>query len=266
MAALRVAFRLHATLPASRLCAIPMAVRAKRLYSSAPQPKLFTSVICERYPVITKEPTEFEKIYEEFREKLWQERSILDSHEKEVAVVKTDAKADKKQKQKKKEDVAESKDADSAAEAAAIAEEKKAAETFQAAPRRTLADEQNNIKSVFRALDSTLYLLVKTASRKEWHFPKQEYTAEESLRQVAEKALPAVVGDKLSVYYIGNAPVAHTKEARSGPVTFYYRAKYLHGEVVPSKGTEDFVWVTRDELPQYLDKKTHDSIAPLFND
>jgi len=52
------------------------------------------------------------------------------------------------------------------------------------APRRTLADEKNDRRSLDRALDSRLYLLIKPKGGKTWQFPQATNTAGETIRQV----------------------------------------------------------------------------------
>ncbi|KAF7133485.1 hypothetical protein RHSIM_Rhsim09G0104800 [Rhododendron simsii] len=86
------------------------------------------------------------------------------------------------------------------------------------APRVTEADKTNDKRSLQRALDRRLYLLLygKTVSaphgRSVWHFPENVYKSEETLRKCAESALLSVIGDLSDTYFVGNAPMGHMVE------------------------------------------------------
>ncbi|KAI8539073.1 hypothetical protein RHMOL_Rhmol09G0152700 [Rhododendron molle] len=83
------------------------------------------------------------------------------------------------------------------------------------APRVTEADKTNDKRSLQRALDRRLYLLLhgKTVlapdGRSVWHFPEKVYKSEETLRKCAESALKSVIGDLSNTYFVGNAPMGH---------------------------------------------------------
>ncbi|KAG5538295.1 hypothetical protein RHGRI_019030 [Rhododendron griersonianum] len=83
------------------------------------------------------------------------------------------------------------------------------------APRVTDADKTNDKRSLQRALDRRLYLLLygKTIAAPDgksvWHFPEKVYESEETLRKCAESALKSVIGDLSNTYFVGNAPMGH---------------------------------------------------------
>ncbi|KAL4563787.1 hypothetical protein LXL04_027833 [Taraxacum kok-saghyz] len=86
---------------------------------------------------------------------------------------------------------------------------------FVPAPRITEADKINDKKSLQRALDRRLYLLLFGDSygtpkgQDVWHFPEKVYRSEETLRKCTESALESVIGDLSHTYFVGNAPMGH---------------------------------------------------------
>ena len=86
---------------------------------------------------------------------------------------------------------------------------RKDAEKFQAASRSTEADAKDDKRSLDRALDKSLFLVLK--QRESWTLPMTPNQEGESLRQTAERALRIHCGDKLESQVLGNAPFAHFK-------------------------------------------------------
>ncbi|KAF2291178.1 hypothetical protein GH714_020535 [Hevea brasiliensis] len=86
---------------------------------------------------------------------------------------------------------------------------------YEPAPRITEADKTNDRKSLQRALDRRLYLLLygkaygSPSGKAVWHFPEKIYEAEETLRKCAESALQSVLGNLSHTYFVGNAPMGH---------------------------------------------------------
>ncbi|KAL8495125.1 hypothetical protein ACS0TY_019334 [Phlomoides rotata] len=85
---------------------------------------------------------------------------------------------------------------------------------FTPAPRITEADKANDKRSLERALDRRLYLIIFGTSCGSngvpvWHFPEKVYESEETLRKCAESALASVIGDLSHTYFVGNAPMGH---------------------------------------------------------
>ncbi|KAI3966293.1 hypothetical protein MKW92_004935 [Papaver armeniacum] len=114
------------------------------------------------------------------------------------------------------------------------------------APRITEADKNNNRKSLQRALDRRLYLLLygnsyeSPAGKPVWHFPEKVYEKEETLRQCAESALQSVIGDLSHTYFVGNAPFR-----------FFFKSQVIAANKFNVGKCEDYVWVTKDELLEY---------------
>lgn len=131
------------------------------------------------------------------------------------------------------------------------------------APRITEADKTNDKKSLQRALDRRLYLLLfgntigAPSGKPVWHFPEKAYESEETLRKCAESALKSVIGDLSDTYFVGNAPMGHMAiqptESVSEPLKrFFFKSQVIATNKYNIGKCQDFVWVTKDELLEYF--------------
>ncbi|KAI8539069.1 hypothetical protein RHMOL_Rhmol09G0152700 [Rhododendron molle] len=136
------------------------------------------------------------------------------------------------------------------------------------APRVTEADKTNDKRSLQRALDRRLYLLLhgKTVlapdGRSVWHFPEKVYKSEETLRKCAESALKSVIGDLSNTYFVGNAPMGHmvvqpTENAQDlqSCKRFFFKSQVIATNKFKIGKCDDYVWVTKDELLEYFPQK-----------
>ncbi|KAL0671939.1 hypothetical protein Bca4012_034643 [Brassica carinata] len=141
------------------------------------------------------------------------------------------------------------------------------------APRVTEADKNNDKKSLYRALDKKLYLLIfgkpfgATSDKPVWHFPEKVYDSEPTLRKCAESALKSVLGDLTHTYFVGNAPMAHlaiqpTEETPDLPSykRFFFKCSVVAASKYNISNCEDFLWVTKDELLEFFPEQ-----ADFFN-
>ncbi|KAK4785352.1 hypothetical protein SAY86_002041 [Trapa natans] len=133
------------------------------------------------------------------------------------------------------------------------------------APRITEADKTNDRKSLHRALDRRLYLLLygnaygAPNGEPVWHFPEKIYESEETLRKCAESALHDVLGDLSHTYFVGNAPMGHlviqpkenAKEI-SPSKRFFFKSQVIATNKFNISKCKDYVWVTKDELLEYF--------------
>ncbi|GFY92484.1 decoy [Actinidia rufa] len=133
------------------------------------------------------------------------------------------------------------------------------------APRVTEADKSNDKRSLQRALDRRLYLLLCSKAygapngKPVWHFPEKVYESEETLRKCAESALQSVLGDLSHTYFVGNAPMGHmviqpTENAHDlQPLKrFFFKSQLIATNKFKIEKCDDFVWVTKDELLEYF--------------
>ncbi|KFP83036.1 PREDICTED: 39S ribosomal protein L46, mitochondrial, partial [Apaloderma vittatum] len=134
---------------------------------------------------------------------------------------------------------------------------------FKAAPRVTDADKNNNRTSLDRRLDSNLMLLVKQkiGSQELWLLPQAEWQPGETLRSTAERAMATFLGDDIQAKILGNAPYGIYKykfpkairtENNVGAKVFFFKAFLQSSGLSQVKLKEDYLWVTKDELGDYL--------------
>jgi large subunit ribosomal protein L46 len=147
-------------------------------------------------------------------------------------------------------------------------------------PLITEADKTNNRKSLYRALTSRLFLIVKK-DRKEhaWQFPQGGYEKVDGvhLRNTAVRELREECGSELKVWWTGNAPFTHweydlnstyqKKYNSDATKVFFYRSTYLAGEVkLNPNELIDYAWVTRDELKEYIDNNLYQRLIQILAD
>ncbi|XP_073506959.1 large ribosomal subunit protein mL46 [Phyllobates terribilis] len=131
------------------------------------------------------------------------------------------------------------------------------------APRVTEADEQNDRTSLNRKLENPLVLLVKEKIVNEeiWMFPQVEWLAGETMRQTAERALSNLSENSIEAHFLGNAPCGFYKykfpktlrsEDKMGAKVFFFKALLKTKYVPTNKKKGDYVWVSKDELKDYL--------------
>lgn len=128
---------------------------------------------------------------------------------------------------------------------------------FKFAPRVTEDDKNNNIKSLNRKLDDTLFLVCdhKLGNDNVMLLPQGKWIEGESLRQTAERIVKEKFGSDVIVHFYGNAPIgfyrykypqAERKET-VGAKIFFFRAIYKSGNVVDKK-SPNYMWINEDEL------------------
>lgn len=135
---------------------------------------------------------------------------------------------------------------------------------YKPAPRISEADKTNDQRSLQRALDRRLYLLVHGTNHSShsgkpvWHFPEKVYESEETLRKCAEYALESLIGDLSHTYFVGNAPMGHmviqpTEDKKIPSIKrFFFKSQVIAANKFDIRKCDDFVWVTKDELLEYF--------------
>ncbi|NXC42993.1 RM46 protein, partial [Penelope pileata] len=134
---------------------------------------------------------------------------------------------------------------------------------FSPAPRVTDADKKNDRTSLNRKLDSNLMLLVKQkiGNQELWLLPQAEWQPGETLRSTAERAMATFLGDHIQAKILGNAPYGIYKykfpkairtEDNVGAKVFFYKAFLQSSDLSQAELKQDHLWVTKDELGDYL--------------
>lgn len=201
--------------------------------SSTPQRPLSAALILSRQPTLLREPTRFERAYFAYNQKL--RRALAQPFPREfyfkkgsAAEQRFDATERRRVALLEKESTAAGSvlagleagkgDAPDAAtqgqtaeQGAAGAEVDPDAELYATLPRRTAADEKGDVRSLERALDRTLFLLVRNGKEGNapWRFPAARLDREgkENLHQAAPRGVQSILGRDMDLWLVGHAPV-----------------------------------------------------------
>lgn len=159
-------------------------------------------------------------------------------------------------------------------------------------PRRTEADEKNDVRKLDRALDKTLYLVVKkkpSADKKEgekvdeksqWMFPTGVVPTDEGLHETAARILSESAGVNMNTWIVGRVPVAHhivrpvfgQKDGallKKGEKIFFLKGRIMAGQADLSGNLHDLVdfkWLTQEELRGALAEEYFQSVKGMFGE
>ncbi|XP_001916683.1 large ribosomal subunit protein mL46 [Equus przewalskii] len=137
---------------------------------------------------------------------------------------------------------------------------------FKPGARITEADKKNDRTSLLRKLDRNLVLLVKEklGDQDVWLLPQAEWQPGESLRGTAERTLAMLSENNMEAKFLGNAPCGHYKfkfpqamrtESILGAKVFFFKALLLTGDFSEAGKKDRHVWVSKEELGDYLKPK-----------
>mmetsp|Transcript_40867 Transcript_40867/g.130535 ORF Transcript_40867/g.130535 Transcript_40867/m.130535 type:complete len:245 (+) Transcript_40867:234-968(+) len=117
-------------------------------------------------------------------------------------------------------------------------------------------DRSNNRKSLYRRLDTKLFLIVQDSAGK-WKFPDAVHEAGEPMRGTAERAIGAAVDPEVRRWFVGNPPAGHLEGVAGGTV-FFHRAQLLNNcfdniQLASGSGYKDHLFVAKDEFGEYFD-------------
>lgn len=149
--------------------------------------------------------------------------------------------------------------------------------------RTTKADLENDLKSLERSLDKTLYLVVKDKEN-QWKLPSFQYpqdslSGKSPLHEFAKQNVQDISKNDICTFSVTNKPIHVLKykgnalsAAEQSPDIKEYITKshILAGDfVLDSKKTSsftDYLWLTNEELPEYLSKEYFQEIRDLLSE
>ncbi|XP_026504342.1 39S ribosomal protein L46, mitochondrial [Terrapene carolina triunguis] len=227
--------------------------------SAAPRWRLVGALCLQRLPRITQALSPEEEAMAQLVHQIEVEKSNFSDHEIRRM-------AEEEQLQKRKDNIHDE-EADSV-QATVLAQDLEDAweqkfQQFKAGPRITDADKRNDRTSLNRKLDRNLMLLVKekVGNQELWLLPQAEWQAGETLRSTAERALATLSGNCIQAKFLGNAPCGLYKykfpralrtEGSVGAKIFFFKALLQSGDLLQAERREDYVWVSKGELGDYL--------------
>ncbi|XP_076980269.1 large ribosomal subunit protein mL46 isoform X2 [Tamandua tetradactyla] len=137
---------------------------------------------------------------------------------------------------------------------------------FKPGDRVTEADMKDDRASLHRKLDRNLVLLVKEklGDQDVWMLPQAEWQPGETLRGTAERTLTILSENNMEAKFLGNAPCGHCKfkfpqsvrkDYNLGAKIFFFKALLLSGDFSQAREKDHHVWVSKEELGDYLKPK-----------
>ncbi|CAO3669952.1 unnamed protein product [Umbelopsis ramanniana] len=229
--------------------------------------RIASGIVLSRTPQITRDSTPFEKAYFDYSEKLERQSAIplpADFYfKKGNGHPKLSLTEAVKETQVKQED----------------ADVTTQMNKFETGSRLSEADKKNDIKSLDRALQRTLYLIVKKPrDQHAWQFPQGAVEEGEYLHDAAERELEEECGKNMDVWFVGRQPVGHYAykfpedhvakyPGATGAKVFFMKAHVFAGQCNPdNKEVVDFAWVTKDELPNYVSPEYFNAVKDMLSD
>ncbi|KAH9247979.1 hypothetical protein BASA81_014392 [Batrachochytrium salamandrivorans] len=151
------------------------------------------------------------------------------------------------------------------------------------APKLSSADASGDVKSLDRAMQRSLYLVVKqntfatTASTNgtadtQWQLPTGDLFETETLHEAAPARLSELCGDLMDTWFVGKAPVGHIKAVdtkgtqKTKKSIFYMKAHILSGKITPSDDVIDYAWMTKEELVKQMDPEYYAHVSDMLSD
>uniref|UniRef100_T1IXA6 Large ribosomal subunit protein mL46 n=1 Tax=Strigamia maritima TaxID=126957 RepID=T1IXA6_STRMM len=235
--------------------------------------QLMSAVCLERKPIITQSLNEIETRFTKLLEELEYEQSLKSDHEMRLQEDLL------RSEQLKRGQTLKPELETTIIETAQDLEDKAAAELekFQFAGRLTEADAKNDQKSLQRALDQHLILVVRQKLGRDfkWVLPQAPWKEGETMRQTAERVLEHICGNKIQARFLGNTPCGFYKykyprqmwgEGKpSGAKVFFFKAHYVMGDVEPFQDeVEDFKWLKLEEMRELLRPSYFDAVSSFL--
>ncbi|KAK2493476.1 hypothetical protein MC885_004122 [Smutsia gigantea] len=269
---------------AGSLASRSLALAAASLSSGSPW-RLLGALCLQRPPLVSKPLTPLQEEMAALLEQIEIERSLYSDHELRAL-------DEAQQLAKKKADFGDEDDEKNILLVQDLEDmwEQKFLQ-FRPGARVTEADEKNDRTSLYRQLDRNLVLLVKEklGDQDVWMLPQAEWQPGETLRGTAERILATLSGEfsaflytspdsleiqadcedgfkenNMEAKFLGNAPCGHYKfkfpqavrtESSLGAKVFFFKALLLTGDFSQAGKQGRHVWVSKEELGDYLKPK-----------
>lgn len=231
------------------------------------------SACITRPPIVCPPMTPIEQQYSEMIASLEKENSLKSDHEIRIEQDRINAEV-------LKAGEADELDLEEASKQTAVEFEDACSEelkTFKSTYLDTVTQEIKDVKSIDRALERSLVLVVKQkiGSNQEWVFPHTPWQPGETLRQTCERLVQETCGEDLKVKFMGNAPCgfykykypkAIRKEGFIGAKIFFYKCQVRgrDGYVTPGPNIVEHQWLTQDELDSKFKQSYAKSISQFL--
>ncbi|ODV92114.1 hypothetical protein CANCADRAFT_706 [Tortispora caseinolytica NRRL Y-17796] len=131
--------------------------------------------------------------------------------------------------------------------------------------RITDADKKNDLKSLERALDKPLYLVVKEKSSSSWVFPTFSINEDSALHTAAEEGLFTTGGPDMNIWTVSNTPALVQKLSEDR--VYYIKSHILAGSFKLSRSSDyiDFMWLSSSEIPKHVSSDLWNCVNKILN-
>ncbi|OMJ28389.1 54S ribosomal protein L17, mitochondrial [Smittium culicis] len=157
-------------------------------------------------------------------------------------------------------------------------EEEGAVEQVNLEARITDADKKNDVRSLERKLDQSLYFLVKykqtagVAQAGEWVFPHSALGQDEVLFKGAVRTINEVCGNNIDSWVVGRGPIGHyihnsSADTAAKNKTFFLKAHILAGSIESAsadKLVDDYTWATKDEIEKLVKPEYWQGVSSMI--
>ncbi|KAJ3762954.1 39S mitochondrial ribosomal protein L46-domain-containing protein [Lentinula raphanica] len=258
-------------------------------YPTPPQkpkakPKLLTSIILNRAPIITPTPTPFERAFYTYQARL---RRVLfnpfpyDFYFKQGSILEHRFNLEERKRERLAfgpqfgvaDDIDKEKAAANKAAVEQLAEQE--GESEEMMPRTHPSDEARDYKSLDRKGKRNLYLLLQE-NEGTWRFPQGDVKKGELLHQAAQRDLLTECGEYMDSWIVSRNPIGHYRPPRRAPslgkpkpdeVAFFYKAHILAGQARPNPETvKDFAWLTKQEIEGRVPDHYWDGVKDMLSE
>lgn len=252
-----------------------------RCYSTEAAPAIRSTLVLSRNPVITADMPPFQKMYYRYQKELWKrlmwtfpkwfwfrpgtvaelkfrelnKRPVYDNPNVEFIGGRPDVQHNRDRRFKQVVKLPQTYDDK-------LKEIDDLARKIVPNSRTTEADKKNDLQSLERKLARTLYLLV-SEDGKNWDFPSFE-NKELPLHQTAEEGLYLIAGKKINYFNVSKKP-CHVHNAGNGKL-FFIKLHILLGELKIENPALKHLWLTKEEVGEYLDGAYYQEVEHLLNE
>ncbi|CAG8492191.1 1377_t:CDS:2 [Paraglomus occultum] len=263
----------------------PYATEPKKRY------RVVVGIVLSRCPIITRNLHPFEREYYKYQQRLEQARAApfpVEFYFKKGSIAEKNWLAKKagdgeKKSNSKKSNESKVESSSETNTSTTYTEETGSGsdldeEKITMASRVTEADRINDMTSLDRALQRTLYLIVRKPRKEHaWQFPQGGVnTAEgELLHQAAKRELAEECGENMDVWFVSRKPIGYCaydfpageSDVYDGAKVFFLKAHIFAGQAqVDNKEIVEFAWVTKQEMQQYVTPEYYSYVKDMLND
>lgn len=225
-----------------------------------------TYLLLSRLPTILPSPTPFESSVYAYNAKL--ERALSQPFPRDLYFKKGSAAETQFLEDEKERQAARKGDAKVNEQLSSVPLSSAQSQTLTS--RKTQADETNDVRSLQRKLERTLFLVIKGGKAGEqWTLPHSVIStnSSESLHSAAHASVTDLLGEDMDIWMVTNYPIGIIEkhlEAAKGK-GYVMRGHIVTGNAVPKTKDVDYAWLTRDELQNRLQDSVWKDVKDLLS-